>query len=273
MDEEHITSPQRKAEDNTCSLSSAPAVTHSDPARHEESPARKRMRTIEMPHPPVGNEHNREEASHLLRGIDSDGISFVKLAQSVVTDIAHKHIWNGEVGDWQKNDEDFIRHFTDPRSENQFDILRRRNPMPRDSRIIFFSETHKYLIDDSVFVPRSVTEMIHQYEEKFIAYIAILKMRGGKNWEIKQKEYTHPNGAIMTDDEIKNVWDWRRRVSSYRGVLLHWHIEMLLNGAIIHGPFSTEFNYYIDINTQVMISHNTLILMFISSSIENEQRH
>ena len=130
--------------------------------------------------------------------------------------------------------------------------------MPRDSRILFFSDTHKYLIDNIVFAPRSVTEMVHQYEEDFIADIAILKMRSGINWEMKQKEYTHPNGAIMTDDEIKNVWDWRRRVSSYRGVLLHWHIEMLLNGAIIHGPFSTEFSYFIDFYTQFMIGRNII---------------
>ena len=32
----------------------------------------------------------------------------------------------------------------------------------------------------------------------------------------------------------------------------------VLNGAIIHGPFSTEFNHYIDINTQVMIGRKII---------------
>ena len=52
-------------------------------------------------------------------------------------------------------------------------------------------------------------------------------------------KYTNADGDVMTDEEIKALWDHNRAVSSMRGTLMHWHIEMVLNGAVLQGPFST----------------------------------
>ena len=32
-------------------------------------------------------------------------------------------------------------------------------------------------------------------------------MRNGRNWPTKMKEYTNADGAVMTDEEIKDKWE------------------------------------------------------------------
>ena len=164
-----------------------------------------------------------------------------------------KEVRNGEVGDWQKDDDAFLASFVLPGAANKFDILQTLNPFPRDGRIEFFEEGHKYVIDGATCVPRSVTGLVHQFEVPFDADGTIGKMRKGSNWNLKKKDYTKPNGEIMTDAEIKDKWDKNRDVSSRRGTLMHWQIEMFLNGAKIFGPFSTEFGYFLNFYQKFML--------------------
>ena len=42
-------------------------------------------------------------------------------------------------------------------------------------------------------------------------------------------------------------------VASSRGILMHWHIEMFLNGAQICAPFSTEFKYFLEFYKNFML--------------------
>ena len=179
---------------------------------------------------------------------------FVCVRDRVWDAYERKSVNNGEVGNWVLDDTEFVETFLLPGQANKFDMLQHKFPFPRDARVEFFEEDHRYMIDGNIKAPRSVTFLVHQFEEPFDADICIGKMRNGRNWQKKKKEYTNPDGTIMTDQQIKFAWEKNRIVSSNRGTLLHWHVEMFLNGAHIWGPFSTEFGYFLDFYKNFMLS-------------------
>ena len=143
------------------------------------------------------------------------------------------------------DDEAFIASFILPGTQNKFETLRVLNPFPRDSRIDFFEEEHYYEID-GVRAPRSVTSMIHQFETPFDAEVVIKKMKLGPNWETKRMEYCTSDAEEMSDLEIKAKWARVAEIASKRGTHMHWMIEMFLNGAVMHGPFPTEFKMFLE---------------------------
>ena len=183
----------------------------------------------------------------------SDGKGFVCIRDKLWDAYERKSVYNGEVGNWELDDTQFLERFSLPGQANKFDMLQHKFPFPRDPRVEFFEEDHIYMIDGNVKAPRSVTFLVHQFEEPFDADAIILKMRNGRNWQNKKKEYTNQDGTIMTDQQIKDKWEKNRDVSSSRGTLLHWHVEMFLNGAKIWGPYSTEFAYFLDFYRSFML--------------------
>jgi len=195
------------------------------------------------------------EDLHLVELKDStDGeITAVHLRSPINPDFPRKHVYNGEVGNWQLDDTEFLETFRLPGPGNKNDMLETINLSYRDSRIEFFEDSHKYIIDGGIRAPRSVTSLVHQFVPEFDADLIISKMRNGKNWVQKKREYTLPDGRIMSDEEIKQGWEKNKNVASSRGTLLHWHCENYLNGSVIHGPFSTEFSYFIDFYKNFMM--------------------
>jgi len=195
----------------------------------------------------MDDHHLRAEAFVILRGdVATDAVTTAEAK-------ATKTVRNGEVGNWEQDDDAFLASFALPGAANKFDVLRVRNPFPRDPRIEFFEEDHVYMVDGAIRAPRSVTSLVHQFEEPFDADAIIKKMRKGSRWHLKLKDYTKPNGEVMDDDEIKAKWEKNRNVASSRGTLMHWHIEMFFNGAKIFGPFSVEFKYFLKFYEDFML--------------------
>ena len=148
---------------------------------------------------------------------------------------------NGDVGDHRLSDADFLASFHLPRFDQRIDALQQRNPLPRESRIVFCEAEHTYTIDGTVRAPRSVTGLAHAYASHFDPSAAIECMRAGRNWEHRQLEFLKSDGDAMTDAEIIELWTARGKIASARGTLLHYHAEMLLNQCDIEEPTSIEF--------------------------------
>ena len=184
------------------------------------------------------------ECLHLDQGYTSEGVEYARLREPIMVDRPRKLVFNGEVGDWRLDDSDFIDKFTLPNADNKFDQLALRNPFPRDARIEFIEKTHDYIIDGKVKAPRSVTKLLHQYQEPFDAPTIISKMKQGRNWHIKREAYLTHEGIEMSSEQIEAKWETNRIVASSRGTLMHFHIEMFMNGAQLHGPYSIEFGYF-----------------------------
>ena len=154
---------------------------------------------------------------------------------------------NGDVGDHRLSDAEFLASFRLPRYDQRIDTLQQRNPLPRESRIVFNEDEHSYTIDGKVRAPRSVTGLVHAYASHFDPYKAIECMRSGRNWEHRQLEFINSDGDAMTDTEIIELWSARGKIASGRGTLLHYHAEMLLNGCDIQEPTSIEFRQLLGI--------------------------
>ena len=50
----------------------------------------------------------------------------------------------------------------------------------------------------------------------------------------------------------KDLWKRNGEIASKRGTLMHWHVEMFLNGAVMLGPMSPEFNHFLNYFREVM---------------------
>ena len=155
-------------------------------------------------------------------------------------------VQNGIVGDWRLSDDAFLASFHLPSDEQKADVLQRRNPFPRESRIVFQEDIHKYYVD-GIEVPRSVTGFLHTYAATFDPQQAISSMRAGKNWPTKQQEFVKEDGEIMTDDEIAARWQSNGHVQRSRGTLLHYQAEQFLNECTIEEPQSPEFQQFMHI--------------------------
>ena len=94
---------------------------------------------------------------------------------------------HGDVGDWRLSDEEFLKTFHLPCS--RCDVLKERNPFPREDRIVFDEGPHTYTIDGQFVMPRSVTGLIHKYTSEFNAQLVIAEMQARDSWARKQYDY------------------------------------------------------------------------------------
>ena len=151
---------------------------------------------------------------------------------------------HGEVGDWRLEGDAFLRGFRKPGAAEKHDVLALRNPLPRDARIHFEEETHTYTVDGVHVVRCSVTKFIHHFSRVFDADAAVAAMKRSRKrpWAQRQlEEFMRPDGEPMTDAEIKAAWARNGEEQSARGTLMHWHIEMTLNGRDVELPHSPEY--------------------------------
>ena len=115
--------------------------------------------------------------------------------------------------------------------------LRLKNPHPRDARVHFIEDTHKYYIDGSSEDYISVTTLIHSLFPHFDADQVIKKMRRGRNW--KSSKYFG-----MTDEEIKKSWDDNRDSAATSGTAMHAGIEAFYNDDAHEIASTREFNLF-----------------------------
>ena len=93
---------------------------------------------------------------------------------------------------------------------------------------------------DGKTVPSSVTTILGKFHSHFDGAAAIKKMRQGRCWPTKRLEFLTPEGREMTDDEILQKWENSKIVASNRGTLMHYQIEMYINGATVDDPWSSS---------------------------------
>jgi len=105
-----------------------------------------------------------------------------------------------------------------------YNVLSIRNAHPRDTRIQFFEEEHKYIVDANPNIKyTSVTTWVHEQFEKFDADKIIEKMMKGSGWKPGHKYWG------MTVDQIKEQWDTNKNSVSTAGTDLHYEIECFNN--------------------------------------------
>lgn len=121
------------------------------------------------------------------------------------------------------------------------DYLGSINAHPRDARILFQEDGHKYTLlneDGSVNDNKtlSVTTLIHNYFSHFDPDKIIEKMMKSRNW---------PNSKYfgMTAEDIKKQWDDNRDLQAGRGTYIHLCIEQFFNGMDVVEK-SVEFGYF-----------------------------
>lgn len=118
-------------------------------------------------------------------------------------------------------------------------MLAVRNAHPRDNRIRFEEEGHKYFIDDKPAWMAgyiSTTTLVHKLFPEFDADEVIAKMRGSKRW-VDSKYHG------LTDDEIKLLWDKNRASAASAGTSMHANLELYANGQP-HDTDTKEFRLF-----------------------------
>lgn len=118
-------------------------------------------------------------------------------------------------------------------------MLASKHPHPRDSRIRFEEEGHKYFIDGkpasgSGYV--STTTLVHRLFPRFDADAVIAKMRGSLHWE-DSRYYG------LADEEIKQMWENNRNEAAEAGTAMHANLESCCNG-LPHDQGTREFQLF-----------------------------
>ena len=137
---------------------------------------------------------------------------------------------NGMVGDWRLSDGEFMESFRLP--GEKLETLKRKNPMPGEDRIHFDEASHVYTVE-GMEVRCSVTALVHKYSGGFDARACIEQMQAKDSWERMRCAYLRDDGAEMSVEEIMEKWEANGRVQRSRGTLMHYHVELYLNGATI----------------------------------------
>lgn len=104
-------------------------------------------------------------------------------------------------------------------------FLSTKNSHPRDTRIQFIEEGHKYIINPPE-IPNpytSVTTLVHSNFEKFDADNIIAKIMSGHSWGPGNKYWN------MTPTEIKKQWNETGKIAAQLGTELHFRIECFMN--------------------------------------------
>ena len=141
------------------------------------------------------------------------------------------------LADWRLSDVDFLKAFESVGPADKFTELQFQNPLPREDRIVFHADPHKYEVD-GITVPRSATSLIHSYclvefdPAKALASMSVTK-RG--------RLFNSHDGCQMADEEICAAWVANGKAASARGTLLHYHAEAHCNAICVEPPHSLEF--------------------------------
>lgn len=107
--------------------------------------------------------------------------------------------------------------------------LDRLNGHPRDSRVYFDAEPHRYYVDfdgDGKFTSEgtmSVTTVVHSFFSEFDADVVINQMMAGPNWH-KNKKYRG-----MTKPEIKALWAQNGLEARENGTKMHAFTDSFYN--------------------------------------------
>lgn len=115
------------------------------------------------------------------------------------------------------------------------EALETKHAHPRDKRIRFVDEGHRYFIDGVEGQYISTTALVHTCFGEFDADRTIDKIMHGSKWKPGYVYYG------MSRDEIKNAWNTKRDDAAARGTIMHACIEEYYNGRVCpHTPSPPE---------------------------------
>ena len=128
-------------------------------------------------------------------------------------------------------------HVEGTKEKQQLRLLEKKNAHPRDSKITFEEEGHKYTIEGMDGSPVSVTTLIHHNFPSFNADLVIDKMMKSRNW---------PSSKYFgrTKEDIKSGWEASGEEASRLGTLMHADVERFLNEEQVLNPDSKEFSHF-----------------------------
>ena len=116
--------------------------------------------------------------------------------------------------------------------------LAKKNPHPRDTRIVFDEGPHTYTIkgeEDKQYT--SVTTWVHSYFKKFDAKGVIqAMMRNKRKWEdpIANEKYYG-----KTAEEIEEMWKQSGQEAAAKGTAMHYEIECFYNRPPTEDPITS----------------------------------
>lgn len=114
----------------------------------------------------------------------------------------------------------------------------KNNIHPRDSKIKFEEEGHRYTIGDGSYSYISVTSFVKSLFPSFNPDYVITKMKNGPNWNPTNKYYG------LTDDEIKEQWRNTSNNAKNEGTDFHKSIEQYLKEELQQEPTSKEWELF-----------------------------
>ena len=154
------------------------------------------------------------------------------------------------LADWRLSDDDFLSVWRLPSSADKVETLQKKNPVAKEERMTFDEASHIYTFDGRR-VPRSVTKVVHQFSDEFDPEAACVAMQASPNWEWRQFKFLKEDNSVMEDAEIIALWQKSGLVARSRGTLMHWQIEMYLNGMQIEEPHSPEFEQFLQLHEKL----------------------
>jgi hypothetical protein len=148
------------------------------------------------------------------------------------------------------------QNFQIPNANERKLKLKEINHHPKDEEVEFDSVSHTYLVNKKP-IPKSVTQLVDQYFNKFDTDAVIAAMQSGPNWP--RPEYTW-KGEPLTAEQIKKKWDDMGTYARNRGTWMHHNIETYLNGEEIEGPLDatliSDLNQFYDFEKKELIPNN-----------------
>lgn len=130
-------------------------------------------------------------------------MKFPSVACFIARTFSRRHLLSTITGFRLSEPVDFGPNFELPPRLDHYH-LEHDNAHHLDENITFDEVKHEYFYQN-VLMQTSVTELAHQYFDKFVAKEVIDKMIKGRDWP--RKEYMHDNGEALSESEILTKWD------------------------------------------------------------------
>ena len=111
---------------------------------------------------------------------------------------------HGRVGDWRLSDAEFMASFRLPTASDKHEVLKAKNPIPEEGRLVFDETSHTYAFD-GVAVPCSVTTLVHRFAGKFGPGGALAGMKSRDSWEWNQQQYLKNQGKLANQGGMKHI--------------------------------------------------------------------
>ena len=199
--------------------------------------------------------HSTIETDELVVELPQQHQYCIEIRRGPLADESNQRISLKDLGMQHLSDDEVLLAADSINTLPSFNALQILTPFPDDERIGFDKASHTYTFN-GICARDSVTGLIEKYKNPFDKVMAVSLMRNGTAWEYKKHKYMCPDGTIMSDEAIWELWERNRVIASLRGTLTHWLVEALLNGACIESHVMKELEIFMEFYTITFRSWN-----------------